>query len=184
MSRATQILSLRAVICAVLSALLFSSLWEGAPGWVPALTLGDTGAIQFTAPGWLFGLLVLAPAARGRGVWLRRAALIVLGALAIQASAAVASAAVDAAGGLIGFAAGGLAGALLVTALAVLVAGVAVGLRRVVWVALVGAGSALALFVSEQLRSGDAWVYIYFAVWQVGVALVLLGQPSEATEKS
>ncbi len=184
MSKGTLMLSLRAFVGALLSALLFSSLWEGTPEWVPALTLGDTGGILFTAPGWLFGLLVLGPAAVGRGVWLRRAALIVLGALAFQASAVVASTTVEAAGGLIGFATGGLAGALLVAALAVFVAGVAVGLRRVVWVGLAGAGSAIALLVSEQLRLGDAWVYLYFAAWQVGVALTLLAQPSEATRES
>lgn len=177
MRRRTLLLALRAFLSGVVSALLLATVWGASP--LSRLDIIDQFAtLQLalvTAPGWVFGTMVLAPEVGSiRGRALRRGLLIGLSALAFLVAFQIMGIASDrrlSAG--IGFAVAGLSGGLLLVAMVRVIA----ARRLSLWQWLATAGFAATIHLAVFPLWGGATLraaYPYTIGWQVGVALLLL----------
>jgi hypothetical protein len=171
------LLAARAALSGVLSVFLLATAWDASP--LSRLQIVDESAtlqlVLITAPGWVFGTLVLAPeVGMVRGRALRRGLLIGLSALTFLVAFQVMGIASDRrVSAEIGFAIPGLIGALLLAAMVRLVGARRLSVWR--WVAAAAFAATVHLIVfplSRGMTLGAA--YPYTVSWQLGVALLLL----------
>jgi hypothetical protein len=178
MRRRTVLLAARAALSGVLSVFLLATAWGASP-LSRLQIIGDSATLQLaliTAPGWVFGTIVLAPevgAVRGRA--LRRGLLIGLSALTFLVAFQIVGYAGDREmGASIAFALPGLLGALVLAGMVRLIA----ARRLFLWQWVAAAGFAATFHLVVFPLSGGATlmaIYGYTIGWQLGVAILLLG---------
>jgi hypothetical protein len=177
MRRRTLLLAARAVLSGALSVFLLAAVW-GTSSLSRLQIVEDFATVQLgliTAPGWVFGTLVLAPEVGSiRGRALRRGLLIGLSALTFLVAFQIMGAASDRrVSANIGFAVAGMCGALLLAAMVRLIG--ARRLRLWQWVAVAGFAATIHLAVFPLWGGATLGAaYPYTIGWQVGVALFLL----------